>query len=66
MLKEGFNLNPGESVNIIYILDKYTKAMPLEIYLTNPKPINIGKYLKMLEESKIGLLPKKLFGNVLR
>ena len=51
---------------IVYILDKYIKAMPLEIYLTNPKPINIEKYLKMLEESKIGLLPKKLFGNVLR
>jgi len=66
LLKEGFNLNPGESVNIIYILDKFVKAMPLEIYLTNPKPINIEKYLKMLEESKIGLLPKKLFGNVLR
>ncbi|ACO04556.1 MAG TPA: hypothetical protein DEP48_01675 [Persephonella sp.] len=51
LLKEGIKVNPGEKINIIYVKDSYIKGVPLEIYMRYPKPLDIEKYIKILEES---------------
>ncbi len=51
LLKEGIKVNPGERVNIIYIKDGSIKGIPLEIYINNLRPLDIEKYIKILENS---------------
>jgi len=51
LIKEGITVNPGEKINIIYIKDSFVKAMPFELYIRNPKPIDINRYEKVLKES---------------
>ncbi len=51
LLKEGFNINPGESINIIYTDDSIIRAMPLELYLQHQRPLDLKKYLQLLEDS---------------
>ncbi|WP_456399801.1 DNA polymerase domain-containing protein [Persephonella sp.] len=51
LIKEGIKINPGEKINIVYVKDDLIKGIPLEIYVNHPKPLDIDKYVKMLEES---------------
>ncbi|WP_457621980.1 DNA polymerase domain-containing protein [Persephonella sp.] len=51
LLKEGIKVNPGERINIIYVKDKYIKGLPLEIYIKHPKPLDINRYERLLEDS---------------
>lgn len=51
LIKEGITVNPGEKVNIIYIKDSFIKAVPYEIYIKSPKPVDIKRYEKLLKES---------------
>lgn len=51
LLKEGFNINPGESINIIYTDNSIIRAMPLELYLQHQRPLDLKRYLQLLEDS---------------
>ncbi|WP_457640748.1 DNA polymerase domain-containing protein [Persephonella sp.] len=51
LLKEGIKVNPGERINILYVKNELIKGMPLEIYINFPQPLDLEKYLKMLEDS---------------
>ncbi|WP_456383045.1 DNA polymerase domain-containing protein [Persephonella sp.] len=50
LVKEGITVNPGEKLRIIYIKDSLIKAVPLELYIKNPKPLDMERYTKILDE----------------
>lgn len=51
LIAEGIDINPGESINLIFV--QGNQALPYEIFIKNPQPLNTEKYIKLLKESMI-------------
>ena len=53
LAKEGFRVQPGDKIGILYTTDGYTPAVRYLLGTSTPKPLDITRYMKLLQEDSL-------------